>query len=83
LRFSAKTKVVACLLHLIFLRKILARKPATILIRTVGNPYEKTDAAKKIQFHFAFGQKQASNATVGFLKKEIETFITYRPSLFW
>ena len=32
MRFSAKTKVVACLLHLIFLRKILAYKPATILI---------------------------------------------------
>jgi hypothetical protein len=34
LRFSAKTKVVACLLRLIFFPKILAHKPATILIQT-------------------------------------------------
>jgi hypothetical protein len=33
-------------------------------------PHEKTDAAKKLRFHFVFIQKQASNATVGFKKKK-------------
>jgi hypothetical protein len=38
---------------------------------------KKTDAAKKLRFHSAFSQKQASNAPAGFLKKGIDTF-TYR-----